>query len=174
VGGLVLWGRVQRVKEFNGWAGEKVRYILLSFVLSAVLLFALFILLSPATLPAQAQGGYSPWRTFNIGNSGLTDNFVEAILQDREGNLWFGTEGGVSRYDGHPARQRRQPLVRYIIWGRKPLQRGQLAELHHREQRPGGHLCSGHPPRQRRQPLVQYLWWRGKTLRRGQLADLQH
>ena len=32
---------------------------------------------------------------------GLPDLEVSSILQDREGNLWFGTHrGGVSRYDG--------------------------------------------------------------------------
>ena len=31
---------------------------------------------------------------------GLTGNEVLSILEDREGNLWFGTDGGVSRYDG--------------------------------------------------------------------------
>ena len=31
---------------------------------------------------------------------GLANNHVLAIHQDREGFLWFGTDGGVSRYDG--------------------------------------------------------------------------
>ena len=31
---------------------------------------------------------------------GLANNHVRAIHQDREGFLWFGTDGGVSRYDG--------------------------------------------------------------------------
>jgi hypothetical protein len=30
----------------------------------------------------------------------LGDNEVYCILQDRDGNLWFGTRGGLSRYDG--------------------------------------------------------------------------
>jgi hypothetical protein len=30
----------------------------------------------------------------------LEDNEVYCILQDRDGNLWFGTRGGLSRYDG--------------------------------------------------------------------------
>ena len=40
------------------------------------------------------------WQTFGIPNS--RQNFaVEALLQDRQGNLWIGTEyGGLSRYDG--------------------------------------------------------------------------
>ena len=32
---------------------------------------------------------------------GLPDNFIRYILEDKTGNLWFGTdEGGVSKYDG--------------------------------------------------------------------------
>ena len=32
---------------------------------------------------------------------GLVDDRIYALLQDRAGDLWIGTEGGVSRYDGH-------------------------------------------------------------------------
>jgi ligand-binding sensor domain-containing protein len=39
------------------------------------------------------------WQTFTT-NDGLAHNAARAILQDRDGNLWFGTRGGVSRYDG--------------------------------------------------------------------------
>ncbi|WP_428327830.1 ligand-binding sensor domain-containing protein [Mucilaginibacter sp.] len=31
---------------------------------------------------------------------GLANNRVTAIYEDKAGNIWFGTEGGVSRYDG--------------------------------------------------------------------------
>jgi ligand-binding sensor domain-containing protein len=31
---------------------------------------------------------------------GLSNNFVFSILEDKTGNLWFGTYGGVCRYDG--------------------------------------------------------------------------
>ena len=31
---------------------------------------------------------------------GLSDNDVTSILEDKSGNLWFGTYGGVSKYDG--------------------------------------------------------------------------
>jgi len=31
---------------------------------------------------------------------GLAHNIVHAIVEDQQGNLWFGTEAGVSRYDG--------------------------------------------------------------------------
>ena len=31
---------------------------------------------------------------------GLCNNDVGSILEDKNGNIWFGTEGGVCRYDG--------------------------------------------------------------------------
>ena len=31
---------------------------------------------------------------------GLSNNIVRSILEDKSGNLWFGTYGGVSKYDG--------------------------------------------------------------------------
>ena len=31
---------------------------------------------------------------------GLVDNEVRTLLEDQGGTLWFGTNGGVSRYDG--------------------------------------------------------------------------
>ncbi|WLT32060.1 two-component regulator propeller domain-containing protein [Geothrix sp. PMB-07] len=33
-------------------------------------------------------------------DQGLSQSIVHAILQDRNGFLWFGTEGGLNRYDG--------------------------------------------------------------------------
>ena len=44
------------------------------------------------------RAGGKAWTTFTT-RDGLADNAVNAILQDREGHLWFGTNGGVSRYD---------------------------------------------------------------------------
>ena len=34
-------------------------------------------------------------------NDGLAQNNVVAILQDRQGFMWFGTGEGLNRYDGH-------------------------------------------------------------------------
>lgn len=34
-------------------------------------------------------------------DSGLPQNEVTAIIQDKKGFLWFGTRGGLARYDGH-------------------------------------------------------------------------
>ena len=35
------------------------------------------------------------------GEDGLSQNSVLAILQDRRGFMWFGTEGGLNKYDGY-------------------------------------------------------------------------
>ena len=43
--------------------------------------------------------GQACWRTYG-GTDGLADNWVWSVCQDREGNMWFGTEAGVNRYDG--------------------------------------------------------------------------
>lgn len=39
------------------------------------------------------------WTVFNKEN-GLVDNFVQAIAADKNGNIWFGTKGGISVFDG--------------------------------------------------------------------------
>lgn len=44
----------------------------------------------------------STWTTFNTGNSGIGYNYIEGIMADRNGNIWFGAEdygGGVSVYN---------------------------------------------------------------------------
>jgi ligand-binding sensor domain-containing protein/serine phosphatase RsbU (regulator of sigma subunit) len=59
-------------------------------------------LYSTPTIPGQitpAGKGRGYWRTIDSTN-GLAENRVFSVYQDREENLWFGTEGGVSRYDG--------------------------------------------------------------------------
>jgi ligand-binding sensor domain-containing protein len=52
---------------------------------------------------AARHSGYNTlenWTVFNTGN-GLADNFVQAIAAEPYGkNVWFGTRGGVSVYDG--------------------------------------------------------------------------
>jgi len=46
-----------------------------------------------------AGRGTGHWRSYDV-TDGLGSASVLSILQDREGYLWFGTNGGVSRYDG--------------------------------------------------------------------------
>lgn len=40
------------------------------------------------------------WESISI-DQGLAQSYVLAILQDRQGLLWFGTQDGLSRYDGY-------------------------------------------------------------------------
>ncbi|MBC8077058.1 MAG: hypothetical protein H7Y32_13355, partial [Chloroflexales bacterium] len=70
----------------------------------AILLLAL-CLWPPAARAAphpgisQHEGAVGRWHTFTSDN-GLAGNIVQTIWQDRQGRVWFGTENGVSRYDG--------------------------------------------------------------------------
>jgi ligand-binding sensor domain-containing protein/serine phosphatase RsbU (regulator of sigma subunit) len=55
---------------------------------------------SGGTPSADTEGTGEQFMTFTTEH-GLADNFVPCILEDREGNLWFGARRGVSRYDPH-------------------------------------------------------------------------
>ncbi len=63
-------------------------------------------------------------KTYSV-DDGLVQSSVYAILQDRDGYLWFGTEGGVSKFDGVKFTNFTvsdglgQPYVRCIIQDRK-------------------------------------------------------
>jgi ligand-binding sensor domain-containing protein len=63
--------------------------------LCAWLLLSLFFMVVPGHNGVQAQ----QWKTYTAKH-GLADNTVNAIFQDRDGNMWFGTGSGASRYDG--------------------------------------------------------------------------
>ena len=54
----------------------------------------LFCLLSEVAL------GQFRFRTISI-EDGLTENSITDIFQDSEGYMWFGTQDGISRYDGY-------------------------------------------------------------------------
>ena len=57
---------------------------------------------TPSGLPMKAGVGIRQglWQSFGVLD-GLPDATIPAILQDRAGNLWFGSQGkGVTRYDG--------------------------------------------------------------------------
>jgi ligand-binding sensor domain-containing protein/serine phosphatase RsbU (regulator of sigma subunit) len=53
---------------------------------------------------ASSGGGVSKYDgvSFTIYSTeqGLINNAVSSIIEDKNGNLWFGTDGGVSKYDG--------------------------------------------------------------------------
>lgn len=47
-----------------------------------------------------AQAPYIPFRHFSNAD-GLSQNHVNAILQDRQGFMWFATAEGLNRFDGY-------------------------------------------------------------------------
>src|SRR5437868_155270 len=56
--------------------------------------------LTLALAPPQAQAGSARFTRISV-EQGLSQNSVQAILQDHSGFLWVGTEEGLDRYDGH-------------------------------------------------------------------------
>jgi ligand-binding sensor domain-containing protein len=63
-----------------------------------IIFVILFITTFITTSALSGRGGF--WQTYQYLD-GLSDNRVYAIHQERDGNIWFGTErGDVSRFDG--------------------------------------------------------------------------
>jgi ligand-binding sensor domain-containing protein len=50
--------------------------------------------------PVSARRGYVIFRTLSI-EQGLFQSIVNAMVQDRQGFMWFVTEDGLNRYDGY-------------------------------------------------------------------------
>ncbi len=65
----------------------------------------LFVLCLMLFQPASAQSAPAdvPFRSFDhlSTEDGLVGGAVEAILEDRHGFMWFGTQQGLNRYDGY-------------------------------------------------------------------------
>jgi ligand-binding sensor domain-containing protein/signal transduction histidine kinase len=55
----------------------------------------LMVLLTPPVFPQSY-----PFKSYSTG-SGLAHSTVRVVFQDSHGFLWFGTRGGLNRYDGH-------------------------------------------------------------------------
>ena len=51
-------------------------------------------------VPIQAQDEELRLESYTIDN-GLSQNMVQAICEDRQGFMWFGTKDGLNRFDGH-------------------------------------------------------------------------
>ena len=67
-----------------------------------LLLLAILALGGGLCAPAPARAGpLSPRFTHLTTDHGLAHNIVWGIAQDRQGFLWFGTQDGLSRYDGY-------------------------------------------------------------------------
>ncbi len=57
-------------------------------------------LFPPNNLQAQTHPENTKFKHLTV-NEGLSDNSVFAILQDKEGFMWLGTEDGLNKYDGY-------------------------------------------------------------------------
>ncbi|TGE21118.1 sensor histidine kinase [Hymenobacter metallicola] len=62
------------------------------------LLGVLFCVVVPVVAPAQPSAALT-FHTLTAAQ-GLSENSVYSIVQDKQGFLWFGTQDGLSRYDG--------------------------------------------------------------------------
>ncbi len=80
-------------------------------ILRGIALPLLLLLVAPTAVEAQTAGprpnaarhaGPRPMRFERLSiDQGLSQNTVTAILQDRTGFLWLGTQDGLNRYDGY-------------------------------------------------------------------------
>ena len=61
-------------------------------------LFFVFLLCSCSLFAELSERQYT-FRSLD-NSKGLSNNSVNAILQDRLGFMWFGTKDGLDRYDG--------------------------------------------------------------------------
>jgi len=55
------------------------------------------------SIASNSWGNNLKFKSLDI-NDGLPFNSVRAIVEDREGNIWFGTDIGLARYDGYNLR----------------------------------------------------------------------
>src|SRR5688500_4482876 len=77
--------------------------------LLACLLLAVFAgLATAADAPARPEGAYTPGEPLPVErlpvNGALSQNSITSMLQDRTGQMWFATLGGVNVYDGYTFR----------------------------------------------------------------------
>lgn len=86
---IIATGLTQHDRPSTGWAAG---FSLASALLLTILVGPRLSALDPETLPTQYL--FSNWQ------DDLPQNTVQAILQTREGYLWIGTQGGLSRFDG--------------------------------------------------------------------------
>ncbi len=102
-------------------------------------------LLAPAGVIAQPRpAGPAPLAHYQFqrlaAREGLPENYVTALVQDREGFLWIGTQNGLVRYDGHTLRTFRERAAS----GKTGLQHViALAEDHRSDVWAGGAFESG-------------------------------
>ena len=64
-----------------------------------VLIFLICLIGYQIGCHAQMADEHYYFKNLSVQN-GLSQNTVNAILQDRQGFMWFGTKDGLNRYDG--------------------------------------------------------------------------
>ncbi len=64
-----------------------------------VVLVTLFLIVTGIALPITADGQRYHFHNLNV-DDGLIQSQATCLAQDKSGNLWIGTLGGLSRYDG--------------------------------------------------------------------------
>ena len=95
--GLIFRNMTKASVRFESVSGK-------SFMFRFLLAVAACFLFSLASDPAQA-GAPRGLRFEQLGlEQGLAQETVKTILQDRTGFIWFGTQGGLNRYDGYRIR----------------------------------------------------------------------
>lgn len=91
----------------KGGLGRLLR-IYLSIRTSIVKQLFIFLTLLFCQLTVSADEGLS-FRKYNV-QSGLSDNFVQSILKDKDGFVWIATLNGLNRYDGYHFKHYTAPL----------------------------------------------------------------
>ena len=87
------------LKLQNGWQALKAFF--LAFL---ALMFEVIPALALDPAKAITQYVHNVWQV----EEGLPQNSIQAILQDRKGYLWLGTQEGLARFDG----------VRFTVYGK--------------------------------------------------------
>ena len=94
--------------RFTAWPGIKTAAVMPRSLCSTVFLLMVFSLLPVVAESAALSTEYRPIGFEHVDHSdGLSQNSVQAILQDSRGFMWFGTESGLNRFDGYEIRQYR-------------------------------------------------------------------
>jgi ligand-binding sensor domain-containing protein/signal transduction histidine kinase/DNA-binding response OmpR family regulator len=71
----------------------------------------IFIIFLSSALSARSQSIH----TLNLKN-GLSNNYVQCLLQDKQGYIWIGTRDGLNRFDGHQLDTYRKELPSGFIY----------------------------------------------------------
>ena len=91
-----------------------------------VLVFALALFLTGATAVQVSATSANMPRNIQFAHvttaQGLSQQFVQSVVQDSSGYIWFGTQDGLNRYDGHTVvayvhdRSRKGSLSDSFVW----------------------------------------------------------